>query len=91
MTTKLFARIGSTDGTLAMACAGVDGCAYQILNTKGLYSRRTNSTTEFYRRVADTLGVDPSYVSRVANGKKMEPKILRAVVDELYKIQRLLK
>ena len=44
-----------------------------------------------YRRVADTLGVDPSYVSRVANGKKMEPKILRAVVDELYKIQRLLK
>jgi len=44
-----------------------------------------------YRRVAEKLGVDPSYVSRVATGKRDAPKILRAVVDELHKIQRLLK
>jgi transcriptional regulator with XRE-family HTH domain len=44
-----------------------------------------------YRRVAEQLGVDPSYVSRVARGKREEPKILRAVLDELRKIQRLLK
>ena len=43
-----------------------------------------------YRRVADQLGVHPSYVSRVATGKRKEPKILRAVLDELRKIQRLL-
>ena len=44
-----------------------------------------------YRRVADQLGVDPSYVSRVARSKREEPKILRALLDELRKIQRLLK
>ena len=44
-----------------------------------------------YRRVADQLGVDPSYVSRVATGKRKEPKILRAILDELHKIQRLFR
>jgi transcriptional regulator with XRE-family HTH domain len=44
-----------------------------------------------YRRVADKLGIDPSYVSRIARGKRDEPKILRAVLNELHKIQRLLK
>jgi hypothetical protein len=44
-----------------------------------------------YRRVADKLGVDPSYVSRVAAGKRKEEKIRRAVVDELRKIQRHLR
>jgi transcriptional regulator with XRE-family HTH domain len=44
-----------------------------------------------YRRVADQLGVDPSFVSRVARGKREQPKILRAILDELHKIQRLLR
>ena len=44
-----------------------------------------------YRRVADKLGVDPSYVSRVAAGKRKGGKIRRAVVDELRKIQRNLR
>jgi transcriptional regulator with XRE-family HTH domain len=44
-----------------------------------------------YRRVADKLGVDPSYVSRVAAGKRKGPDIQRAVVDELCKIQRGLR
>jgi transcriptional regulator with XRE-family HTH domain len=44
-----------------------------------------------FRRVADKLGVDPSYVSRVAAGKREEPKIQRAILDELRKIQRRLR
>ncbi|HWY59277.1 MAG TPA: hypothetical protein VNZ03_32740 [Terriglobales bacterium] len=41
-----------------------------------------------YRRVAVNLGVDPSYVSRVANGNREEPKIRRAILNELHKIHR---
>jgi hypothetical protein len=44
-----------------------------------------------YRRVADQLGVDPSYVSRVATGERKEEKIRRALLDELHKIQRTLR
>jgi hypothetical protein len=43
-----------------------------------------------YRRVAHKLGVDNSYVCRVAAGKRKQPKIRRALLDELRKIQRLL-
>jgi len=42
-----------------------------------------------YRRVADKLGVDPSYVSRVAAGKRKGADIQRAILDELRKIQHL--
>jgi hypothetical protein len=44
-----------------------------------------------YRRVADKLGVDPSFVSRVAAGHRKGPKIRRALLDELRKIQRSLR
>jgi len=44
-----------------------------------------------YRRVADKLGVDTSYVSRVATGQRKGPKILRALLDELHEIQRSLR
>jgi hypothetical protein len=44
-----------------------------------------------YRRVADQLGVDPSSVSHVATGKRKEPEILRALLDELRMIQRRLR
>jgi hypothetical protein len=44
-----------------------------------------------YRRVADKLGIDPSFVSRVAAGKRQAPKIRRAIVDELRKIEGLLR
>jgi transcriptional regulator with XRE-family HTH domain len=44
-----------------------------------------------YRRVADRLGIDPSYVSRVARGKRDAADILSAIMDELHKIQRPLK
>jgi transcriptional regulator with XRE-family HTH domain len=44
-----------------------------------------------YRRVAEKFGVDPSYVSRVATGKRNGPRIRRALLDELRKIQRPLR
>jgi transcriptional regulator with XRE-family HTH domain len=44
-----------------------------------------------YRRVAEKLGIDPSYVSRIANGKRQDEEIRRALLDELRKIQRLLE
>jgi DNA-binding transcriptional regulator YdaS (Cro superfamily) len=44
-----------------------------------------------YRRVAEKLGVDPSYVSRVATGKRKAPEIHSAILDELRKRQRHLR
>jgi hypothetical protein len=44
-----------------------------------------------YRRVADKLCIDASYVSRVAAGGRGGPKIRRAILDELRKIQRQLR
>jgi transcriptional regulator with XRE-family HTH domain len=44
-----------------------------------------------YRRVADKLGVDTSYVSRVATGKRKGAKVRRALLEELRKIQRPLR
>ena len=41
-----------------------------------------------YRRLADKLGVDPSYVSRVADAKRKNSKIRRALLVELWKIDR---
>jgi hypothetical protein len=42
-----------------------------------------------YARVARSLGVDASYVSRVASGQRQSEKIERALVSELERIQRL--
>jgi hypothetical protein len=44
-----------------------------------------------YRRVANKLGVDSSYVSRVATGERQGPKVRRALLDELHEIQRSLR
>lgn len=42
-----------------------------------------------YARVARALGVDASYVSRVASGQRRSDKIEGALVSELERIQRL--
>jgi transcriptional regulator with XRE-family HTH domain len=42
-----------------------------------------------YLRVAKRLGVDPSYVSKVASGKVPSLKIRRALVEELQRIERM--
>jgi hypothetical protein len=43
-----------------------------------------------YRRVADKLKVNPSYVSRVATGKRKGVRVRSALLAELRKIQRYL-
>jgi len=42
-----------------------------------------------YARVARSLGVDASYVSRVASGERQSQKIEHALVSELERIHRL--
>ena len=39
-----------------------------------------------YRRVADKLGADPSYVSRVARGERRSPKIEEVLDREVLRI-----
>jgi transcriptional regulator with XRE-family HTH domain len=41
-----------------------------------------------YSRVADKLGVDPSYVSRVARGERESEKVRAALDSELAHIAR---
>jgi transcriptional regulator with XRE-family HTH domain len=41
-----------------------------------------------YVRVAKRLGVDQSYVSKVASGKQPSPEICRALLKELQRIER---
>jgi transcriptional regulator with XRE-family HTH domain len=40
-----------------------------------------------YARVAKKLGMNASYVSRVANGKRKSDRILEALVAELRRIE----
>jgi hypothetical protein len=47
--------------------------------------------TGLYKRVANKLGMDPSYVSRVASGDRIHPKIRRALLEELRRIQDSLR
>jgi hypothetical protein len=42
-----------------------------------------------YARVAQNLGVDPSYVSRVARGRRHSENIEQAIISELNRIQKL--
>jgi transcriptional regulator with XRE-family HTH domain len=41
-----------------------------------------------YSRVARQLGIDPSYVSRVARGERRSAKVENALVKEMKKIER---
>ncbi len=42
-----------------------------------------------YVRVAKRLGVDPSYVSKVASGKTISLEIYHALLKELQRIERM--
>lgn len=42
-----------------------------------------------YARVAEDLEVDPSYISRVANGERQSEKVKRAILVELKRIEKL--
>lgn len=41
-----------------------------------------------YVRLSKKLKVTPGYISRVANGKRENPKIMAALVRELRKLQQ---
>jgi len=43
------------------------------------------------RRVANKLGVEPSYVGRAATGKRKNLKVRRALLGELRKLRRPLR
>jgi len=43
----------------------------------------------FYARVAKELGIDRSYVNRVALGQRRSPKIERAINAEIARIEKL--
>ncbi len=44
-----------------------------------------------YSRVARRMGVDPSYVSRVARGERVSQKIEKALVAELQRLEKAVR
>jgi hypothetical protein len=44
-----------------------------------------------YTRVAKQLGIDRSYVSRVANGQRRSPKVEAALEKEIKRIEKAFK
>jgi hypothetical protein len=75
---KLSAKNNSRDS----AKAGVKLNAFKLdslLNAHRLHHG-------IFARVAQNLSVDPSYVSRVANGKRRSPEIEHALAQELRRI-----
>ena len=44
-----------------------------------------------YSRVARRVGVDPSYVSRVARGERVSSKVERALLAELQRVEKVVR
>ncbi len=44
-----------------------------------------------YSRVARRMGVDPSYVSRVARGERASPKVEKALLAELQRLEKAVR
>jgi hypothetical protein len=44
-----------------------------------------------YSRVAKELGIDRSYVSRVASGERKSEKVQRALMRELQRVEKMMK
>ncbi len=44
-----------------------------------------------YSRVARRVGVDPSYVSRVARGERVSAKVERALLTELHRVEKAVR
>jgi transcriptional regulator with XRE-family HTH domain len=58
-------------------------------NTKQSNFKRYQLYRGLYSRVARKLGVDRSYVSRVARGERRSPDIEAALQAELKRIERI--
>jgi hypothetical protein len=44
-----------------------------------------------YSRVAKQLGIDRSYVSRVASGERKSDKVQKALLREIGRVERMMK
>ena len=44
-----------------------------------------------YSRVARRMGVDPSYVSRVARGERISTKVEKALLAELHRVEKAMR
>jgi hypothetical protein len=44
-----------------------------------------------YSRVAKQLGIDRSYVSRVASGERKSEKVQKALMRELQRVEKMMK
>ncbi len=58
-------------------------------NTKPTNFKRYQLYRGLYSRVAQKLGVDRSYVSRVARGERKSPEIEAALQAEIKRIERI--
>jgi predicted transcriptional regulator len=76
--------------------------SYAPLKRKSLHSKPINNEAQpkallkwhrlhhgIYARVARRLEVDPSFVSRVANGERNSDSIQHALVNEIVRIHRM--
>jgi hypothetical protein len=75
---KLTTKTNGKNG--AKSASGQDGAHLESL--LDLHRRHQG----IFARVAQNLSVDPSYVSRVANGKRRSPEIEQALARELRRI-----
>ena len=52
-------------------------------------TRKISLYTGLYTRIARQLGLDPSYVRRVALGERRSPRVTAAIAAELARLQQL--
>ena len=57
-------------------------------NSKDSKLNRLSLYRGIYSRVARQLGIDPSYVSRVARGERRSAKVEAALLKEIRKIEK---
>ena len=57
-------------------------------NIKNTKLNRLSLYRGIYSRVAKELGIDPSYVSRVARGERQSAKVEAALLKEIRRIEK---
>jgi hypothetical protein len=77
--------------TFSLSLTGTIGDGESIMNQQTADAQRLLEQHQLhlglYARVGKKLKLTPGYVSRVANGKRENPKIIAALVSELRKLQ----
>ncbi len=69
---------------------GINGDRRSHGNTKAMLTRHS-LYRGIFSRVARQLGMDRSFVSRVANGQRRSVKVEAALRKEIARIERLIK